>query len=85
MIPMRGAGRDTQLAERDYQLIKREDTDLTEAQFESVRTAVNIARDHEVKTVKRLITLMKVDGYTDAEAKWAVQYWADNLVENHRW
>lgn len=78
MIPLRGAG-------RDYQLIKQEDTDLTDIQFESVRTAVNIARDHQVKSAKRLITLMKVDGYTDEEAKWAVQYWADNMVENHRW
>jgi len=85
MIPMRGAGRDTQLLERDYTLIKREDTDLTEVQFESVRTAVNIARDHQVKTVADLKKLMQVDGYTKAEAEWAVQYWAANLVENHRW
>lgn len=78
MIPLRGAG-------RDYQLIQRKDTDLTEAQFESVRTAVNIARDHQVKTVKRLKELMIVDGYTKDEAEWAVQYWAENMVENHRW
>lgn len=64
MIPMRGAG-------RDYQLAKTRD-DLTELQADAIRVAVNVARNAGVKTRKALIKRVVSQGFDELTATWAI-------------
>lgn len=65
MIPMRGAGRDNQLAEQNRDGVLSE----------GVRAAITIARTTQVKTRRGLITKMSKAGYSKEEAESAIEYW----------
>lgn len=65
MIPMRGAGRDYQLAEQPV-------CDFTEEQADAIRVAVNVARNSGVKTRKALIKRVQSQGFDEQMATWAI-------------
>lgn len=69
----------------DVSFHRHEDTDLTINQVNLIRTMVNIAREHQVKTIKRLKELMIISGYTKADSIWAIRYWANNMAKDHHW
>jgi hypothetical protein len=52
---------------------------MTPIAFDALRRAVNIAREGQVQSVRRLRTLLKEQGYADEAINEALQAWAEYL------
>ena len=52
--------------------------DFSPTQTDAIRSAVNISRNTATRTVNSLVRLVMAEGFTEQEAKDAIQFWANN-------
>lgn len=52
---------------------------MTDKQYEIVRVAINLAREHQIKTARTLRSKLKQKGYNDSDVTSALKFISRNV------